>query len=606
MQLRYYARVVRYWLWLIVFGTTGCALLTYTISQQIPPVYQASTLIQVDGAGTTDSSSVFANQALAVSYALLITSNDVLLQVAHQLPGVSLQTLQASVSASPEENTQIIQIRANASTSQQAATIADKVAQVFITIEVKKTTAPLQNLADQLAHLLTIQKMQIDSDQAQLAVQQSSGAAADVIARQRDKVNDDQANYNATLTNYQQVQLQLLKATDVVSLVQMATPPDAPTSPHILLDTVIAAMLGLLLSLTFALLLDWLDVTIKTPEDIMHRTSLTPLGSIGRSPHPPLTRGAMIAVSADETMERDFIAISTSLCKVSQEKGLRAILVTGLRQGCGSTTTAVYLALALAQMGKRVLLVDANFRRSFLHEIFPRQNIKGLTNSIFEVYQFRQEIVLPWLNQWLTHIPNLWFLPAGPPPLHPPALLRSQELSLLQTWLLGQQTAPAAVDFILFDTPALKDHADTLALASVVSATLLVIEAGKEGDETLLAAEDMLQRIGTSILGVIINRQTAHHYLSIYTRHAFMRPRTPSPLEQAYAAISSSTPSKQTMTADTPPVEMQSIGSGLFSKERDRHDAVSAFSLIQPPQSFRGAATPPRTSSVKSRQFIQK
>lgn len=607
MQLRYYASVVRHWLWLLLLGTGICAGGTFIISSQLPPTYQASTLIQINGVGTTDSSSVFANQALAVSYALLITSNDVLTQVAQQVPNVSLSALQADVSAAPEESTQIIQIRVNAHSATQAAQIANTVAQVFIALQVKKLLAPLQNQSKQLSNLMATQRAQVDSDEAQLNALQAANATTDTLAQQRDKLNADQANYNATLTNYQQVQLQILAAPNVMSQVQVATPPTGPISPRVTLNTFIAALLGLLLSLTLALVLDWLDTSIKTVEDVTYLTPLVPLGSIARAIRSPLVPGMVVTAIADETLERDFIAIGTTLCKIAEEQGPRALLVTGTQSGAGTTLTATYLALTLAQMGKRVLLIDASIRQPLLHELFLRQNIKGLVNSLAEVYRFRPEIVQAWRDQWLTHIPNLWCLPAGPPAAHPPTILRSQELSLLLSWLLGQRTALPVLDFILFDTPALKNHADTLALASVVPATLLVIEAGKEREEAVMAAEETLRRIGAPILGVVINRQTARHHSSIYARNAYLQRQAPlvAPGESANATLPgapAALPSRPPMIVDTPPTGLQSVGSRLFSRERERSSAVPAFSIIQP---FRHMATPP-VQAIRNRQFIRR
>lgn len=610
MQLRYYASVMRHWLWLLLLGTSICACVTFIISSQLLPTYQASTLIQVNGTGMTDSGSVFANQALAVSYALLITSNDVLTQVAQQVPGASLSALQANVSAAPEESTQIIQIRANAHSAQQAAQIANTVAQVFIALQIKKILAPLQNQSNQLSNLMMTQRAQVDSDAVQLNTLQTSNVGVDALARQRNKLNNDQATYNATLTNYQQVQLQILDTTNVISQVQVATPPTSPISPHVTLNTLTAALLGLLLSLTLALVLDWLDTSIKTLEDVTHLTSLVPLGSIVRSTRPQLVPGMVVTTIADEIMERDFITIGTTLCKIAQEQGPRAFLVTATQSGVGTTLTTTYLALTLAQMGKRVLLIDASIRQPLLHELFLRQNMKGLVNSLPEVYYFRAEIVQAWRDQWLTHIPNLWLLPAGPPSSHPPTILRSQELSLLLSWLLGQQAALPTLDFILFDAPALKDHADTLALASVVPATLLVIEAGKECEEVVMAAEETLRRVGAPILGVILNRQTARHHSSIYARNAYMQRKTsllaanesvmPGPVTPAALA------SRAAMTIDTPPTELQSVGSRLFSRERDRSSATSAFSIIQPFQPFKNMAAPSAVQSVRSKQFIRR
>lgn len=609
MQIRYYTRVIQRWFWLLLLSTLLCAGVTYVISQHMPPVYQASTLLQVNAINTADSGSVFANQALAVSYALLINSNDVLQQVAQRVPGENLMMLQANVSASPEENTQIIQIRANADTPQKAALVANTVAQVFITLQVQKASSPQQNLSTQLAHLLAVQKAQIDSDEGQLIALQNANAAADQLSRQRDKVSSDQTNYNATLTNYQQIQLQLLNAENIISQVQIATPPDSASSPHVLLNTLVAAALGLLLAITLAFLLDWLDTTIKTPEDVARRTSLTALGSIMLAKHPLLSEDQLLTnFYAEKSIERDFITLSTSLCTLSEQQKQHTLLITALCREVGVTTTAVYLSLALAQMGKRVLLVDANMRNPMLHQIFHAQNIRGLVNSLSEVYHFREGIAQQWLNQWSTGIANFWVLPTGPVSTHPATILGSQELSLLIAWLSGLQDGTSELlDFILFDAPALNDYADTLALASITTETVLVIEAGKEREETLMATEAMLKRMGAAIFGVVVNRQTSHHYPSIYTReqtHQVEKQPHTGALAIAYTGAK-----KQRISLDTPPIEVQSVGSRLFSKEKEKRRVVPAAytvsQAIQPIPANSELSAQSTPSLFKNRQFIR-
>lgn len=608
MQIRYYTRVIQRWLWLLLLSTLFCAGATYAISQHTPPVYQASTLLQVNAIGTADSGSVFANQALAVSYALLINSNDVLQQVVQRISGESLAVLQTNVSASPEENTQIIQIRANADTPQKAALIANTVAQVFIALQVQKASAPQQSLSTQLTHLLAVQKAQIDSDEGQLVTLQNANVSADQISRQRDKISSDQANYNATLTNYQQVQLQLLNATNIISQVQIATPPDVASSPRVMLDTLVAAALGLLLAITLVFLLDWIDTTIKTPEDVVCRTSLTALGSITLAKQPPLLQGQpLTSLYAEKTIERDFITLSTSLCRLSEQEEQRTLLITGLHQEVGVTTTAVYLALALAQMGKRVLLIDANMRNPALHQLFHAQNIRGLVNCLSEVYHFREGIAQQWLNQWSTGVPNFWVLPTGPIPAHPATILCSQELSLLISWLSGQQDGSSGLlDFILFDAPALNDYADTLALASITTATVLVIEAGKEREEAILATAATLKRMGATIFGVVVNRQTSRHYSSIYTHEQFhqseKQPRTGT-LDIAHAGAK-----KQKISSETPPLEVQSVGSRLFSKEKEKRRVIpAAYTVAQtiPLISANSELSAQSSSLSKNRQFIK-
>ncbi len=519
MQLRHYAWVIWYWLWLILLGTGICTCATYVIGSHITPVYQATALVQVNGSGNSSNNDVYSKQALAVGYALLITSTDVLKVVAQREPGVSLSQLVSSVSASPKNGTTIIEVRAQASNAQQAADIANDVVKVFIQFQVAKVTAGLWSFTDQLSRNLVAAKANVETAQVQLVALQNSKASADKIAHQEDILNGYQADYNSLLATYRQVQLQELQATDMLSEVQTATPPNAPSGPHVILNTIVAAAMGLLLMTVLALLLDWIDMTIKTPEDVVQLARLETLGSVPCSKRPLLfVSSSNTLLVNDEAVEQAFVVIGTTFNLLNS--GKRMILVTGLKPGAGTTTTAINMATSLALSGKRVLLVDANLRRPSLHEFFHRSNTNGLVNSLTDIHLLQDEMVAEWLDRWSTHIPNLWLLPAGPAPAHPATTLRTPKLRMLLELLLRtEQTRPCAVDIIIFDTSTLSIGADTVALAPFTDGTVLVIEAGKERGETLNKVQAMLQRLGSPILGVVVNRHKAKHRTYFYAEY---------------------------------------------------------------------------------------
>src|SRR5579885_30163 len=112
--LWHYGWVIRHWSRLILLGALGCTVATFAISSMIPPVYQASAMIKVHESVASSSGDVFSDQALAVSYSLLITSTDVLQATAQKLPGLTVNQLQNIVSDSPLDSTQLIEVRAQA------------------------------------------------------------------------------------------------------------------------------------------------------------------------------------------------------------------------------------------------------------------------------------------------------------------------------------------------------------------------------------------------------------------------------------------------------------------------------------------------------------
>ncbi len=519
MQLQHYTWLIWHRLWLIVTGIVLCTGATYAISNHTIPTYEASSLIQVTAPNSSNGSDIFSNQALAVSDALLVTSDDVLHAAIKSLPGVTFAQLQQAVSASPADNTELIQVRGDATTPALAAAITNTVTQIFIQQQVQSETVRLQGTADQLSQQLAAAKTSMDQAQGELILLQRNNATAAQIDQQTNLLNTYQLNYNSLLSSYSDIQLQKATMARSLAVVQPATPPAQPLGSRKWLNTAIAAALSLLLMVVLVLLLDWVDATLKTPEDVAQLALLEPLGSI------PLRRRDSKLISDlslnDNQLERAFAIIDTNFNALNT--GQRSLMVTSLHPRTGTTTVATRLAIALAQSGTHVLLVDAHLRQPELHTLFHLPNLRGLTTCQTDVQalQKQPDQVYNWLSQWATTEPNLWLLPAGPLINNSATILRSKGLRKLVGWLLqdtsSDRSLSSPVDIIIFDTPALEEEADTLTLAPLCDSSVLVIEAGKERKEALKKAQATLQRLGAPILGVVVNRQKASHRSYLYT-----------------------------------------------------------------------------------------
>ncbi len=511
MQIQHYAWVLRRWFWLILIGTLVCTGVTFGVSKLTPPTYEASALLQVN-AGSGDGSTVFSDQALALSYAVQVTGNDVLRDTAHHLSGVTVAQLEPNVSASPLDNTQVIEVRADARTAQQAADIANTVATLFIQHQIARESAQNRRTTAALTDQITTTKSNVDAANAQLTKLESTQASANDIAHQKDVLDGYQVSYNALLANYNQVQQQQTIINNKISVVQSAIPPAIPKTPRTTLNTAAAAALGLLLMLALALLLDWVDTTVKTSEDVARLAHVEPLGSV------PLSKD----IALSDAVEQAFITITTSFSVLGE--GKRAILVTGLHTGAGTSTIAIRLARALAQSGLRTLLVDANVQKPSLHTAFQLPKTPGLLNVLNdpELFEEQRSLTAQWLHQWSSNEDNLWVLPVGASSSASKMAFQTTRARLFTDWLLQTRKTPTghvlsgAVDIIVFDAPSLEQGATTIALGPVTDGAVLVIEAGKERGEDISKARATLQRLGTSVVGVVLNRQQAKHRSYIY------------------------------------------------------------------------------------------
>ncbi len=522
--LRHYAKVICNHFKLILLGVLFGTTMTFVVSLCLPPVYQVSALVKVESVSTTattaSANDVFSAQAQAVSYAILVTSPEVLQEAVRKLPEMTVDQLEKAVSDSPVDNTQLIEVRANAHSPEEAADIANTVAATFVQFQETQEGTRLQNAADQLSQNMTQAKMNIDIAQRQLTILQNKHAQDDSIAQQQSQLATYQSTYDALLNSNEQLQTQMQQTANMLSIAQRAIPPDKPTSPQTLLNTILAAGMTTLLMITLVLLQDWLNMTIKTVEDVAQLAGLEPLGSI---PVGTSTAAGHPRLEYTDEVKDAYSMLGTAFRVLCQ--GKHAVLVTSPRSGSGTTTTATYLALSLAKSGMRVLIVDANVHRPSLHSILPCPDTYGPIKSLQDLASWKESsIPLPhlWLNQWKTDIPNLWLLPAGPLGQTPTSLLHEPVLGRLVDRLLGrildtsEPLQSRLVDMIIFDAAALDQGTDAYLLSALADATVLIVEAGKEHKDTLHRLSVTFQRFGAPILGVVVNRQQEQHQSYFY------------------------------------------------------------------------------------------
>jgi capsular exopolysaccharide synthesis family protein len=174
--------------------------------------------------------------------------------------------------------------------------------------------------------------------------------------------------------------------------------------------------------------------------------------------------------------------------------------------------TTVNLAVALAQTGKRVLLVDADLRHPTVDKVFDLANEAGLSNLLINP-ELNPETVMVNIKDDVLQIPvgrGLWVLPSGSPPPNPAELIGSGEMQKLITRL------KELVDIVVFDSPPLLVVTDASLLARQVEATLLVVEAGRNRAHICQQARERLSWIGVEPVGVVLNKQASKHHGGYY------------------------------------------------------------------------------------------
>ncbi len=297
-----------------------------------------------------------------------------------------------------------------------------------------------------------------------------------------------------------------------VRVVDPAEVPRSPISPNIQRGLMVWLTGSLVLALGFAFVLEYLDNRIKTPDQIRIDLGLPFLGMVPaihrkdlRGETPLLSNGVPTAYA--EAVR----ALRTSLLFSSAREGAKSLVVTSTAPGEGKTLMASNIAIALAQAGQRVILIDADMRRPRIHDLFSLDQEPGLSNLI--VGRVEPAVVIQ-----ATSVKGLSALPAGHIPPNPSELLGSQRFKDL----IG--TLEAKFDWIIIDSPPVMAVTDACLLAHDATGVLFVVGAEMTNRQLACVALDQLEAAQAKFVGAVLNRvdlRRHSHYYSHYYRREY-------------------------------------------------------------------------------------
>lgn len=517
MELKHYFIMLRRWAWLIALSTILAAAISYEVSTQLPRIYSSTATLmvgQVLQASNPNAADFSTGEQLAQTYALIVRRQP-LLQATVDALGMNVpwQVLLQRVSAASVPQTQLLQITVIDTSPQGAALIADEVAHQLIlqspTRDEKEQDQRQQFVTQQLALLqgrINDAEEQSKVLESRLAIETSArgvGDAQSQLTALQQKMATWQTTY-ANLLNQKQGRVNNL------SIVEPAVISLTPISPNTLVNVATAAAVGAVLALAAALVLEYLDDTLKTAgaaERVLNVISLGTVVRMHRRPRQPKER-VVAMLERDSPLAEAYRVIRTNVQFASLRRSARTLLITSAVGGEGKTTTACNLAVTMAQAGKRVILCDADLRRPLIHEVFGVPHDMGLTSLLLDSSMPPDEVLVP------TPVPGLMVLPSGPLPPNPAELL-GWELMRRRVEELKQ-----LADVVLFDGPAVLPIADAVILGSLCDSVIMVVDAARTRPEQAKQAKERLDRVGLDVLGVILNKTDAGTHTSGYYRRA--------------------------------------------------------------------------------------
>jgi len=309
------------------------------------------------------------------------------------------------------------------------------------------------------------------------------------------KLDFYQQTYTSLLQSFEQIRLSEDQTVSTIVQVEPALPPVEPLRPKKLLYTALATLVSMILAVCIIFIIDARDDTLKTVDDIVHKIGLPVLGVVTH--YKNNLKGPITEIMPRNIVSEAYRNLRTNILHTSTKVGLpiRTVLVTSIMAGDGKSTVVSNLGVVLAQSGKNVTIIDADLRRSKMHQIFDLENNFGLSD-VFDVDE--SKLLSNGLLQ-TTRVKNLSAVTAGNLPPNPSELLGSEKMnSILKIF-------DYCSEYILIDTPPVIAVTDASVLAPYVDGVLLVMKPGltklKLADQVI----NQFKRMDVNILGIVIN-----------------------------------------------------------------------------------------------------
>ena len=310
--------------------------------------------------------------------------------------------------------------------------------------------------------------------------------------------------YNALMQQEKEMRVVGNSRANNVQLMDSAEVPGGPYTPNHGRDWLMALVLGLGLGVAFAYTIEYLDDTVKIPDDVTRRLKLPLLGLV------PAVSGGKVPVLTNPVPHdfgESFRSLRTSLVFTNGTDGNRMIAVTSSQPLEGKTTTACNLAVALALGGSRVMLIDADMRRPGLHRTMGLHNEVGLSHVLTGQARVREAVQR-------TSEPNLYVMTAGRTPPNPSELLSSARMQNLITNL---KSGP--FDWVIIDTPPVLAVTDAVIIAPYVSGLMFVVGAEMTRRAHAERAIATIQSGKPNIIGAVLNRVDLNRNKYYYSRY---------------------------------------------------------------------------------------
>lgn len=518
MELRQYTAILWRWKWLLVVCTLLGAASAYIVSSLTAPVFEASTTLLINEAPDSRSfyyAAPLTSERLARTYAGLLTTRPVLEEALFRLElGIDADDLEDVVDVQLVRDTQLIELTVEDANPSRAAILANSIVEVFadqndalqasrfaaskasLSAQLDKLTEQIRGAEEQIASLYLEQaapNLATDAGIVALDTTRSDSRAAE-LGRRHAELAQYRVSYTNLLLSYEVLRVAEAQSLSNVVQVEPAVPPKSPIRPRALPSVLLAGLVGSMIAVGSAFVIEYLDDTIRSAEDAARVSELPVIGYVADSKKLRVsdTRPSLTISEPNSPLAETFRSIRANIELAGARGTPRSILVASPEPGDGRTTIATQLAVSMAQGGKNVVLVDANLRQPRLHEYFGIENRLGLSDMLVD--DLVPQVVAQQLIHWRLRV-----ITSGKPVDNPAELMGSIRMLTVLARLREQ------ADVAIFDGPPFL-VADSFILASKLESVLVVIQTGRTREVVARQMVGQLHRAHANVIGVMMNR----------------------------------------------------------------------------------------------------
>lgn len=483
---------------IVVFGST----VIFTSRQS--PVYSASSKVlinppsslypySVSGQILTSQGLPFASQGLPYyinyleNYRVWITGGSMMDKIGERVKSLYPQSEESwfSMEASIIADTSIFKIGIEAGDSELSKVAANAAAQVIVEENLKMFASGLKTASEAMEKQILGPLEELD----------------------RLRGGSESPGIDSGTTDDKDPESQLWQASQLnnVRIMDYARTPTFPIRPKKKQNAALGLLVGIFLGGGLAFFLEYMDTSIRTIGDIEKYLSWPVLGIVPRFEQTikGKTSGSeiqpVVTKFSKSASAEAYRTLRTNIQLANMDNPPKSLVITSAAPLEGKSTTALNLAVALAQKESKVLLIDADLRKPIIHKLLHLDNSTGLVDALLNGGHHGAFV------KQSKDIDNLWVLTSGSVPSNPSELLGSSRMKALMEQVTKEY------DYVVFDTPPLISVSDGAILASQADGILMVVSPGKVKGEIGRHTKELVERIGTPVLGCVFNGVEPSH-----------------------------------------------------------------------------------------------